>query len=293
MSQAPPPKIIHISDLHLGHADCAERMDTIIDRIRAAAVDPAEHVVVITGDLTDNAFNDNAWAEPLRWIRELEGLGFRVLVVPGNHDYGREVIMHCSFIEPFKQTFYQGFDQGEGTWIVEDGRVTKAAALSQLTYPMLNIIGGAAFISLDTQEGEFENLLDPFSSDGELGEAQLNRLDIMMNAPMLDLPDIKTVVLMHHHPLVHLPLHNLKDAGRLRPIIEGRVDALLFGHNHLITGDDWKQFRGSWEIPRCYDVGTSTHKSGFPGYILYIDLERDVSSDRILLQRPGSSPMDS
>ena len=81
-------KIIHLSDLHVGHEDCGANFRTIIDNI-AFLKQPAEnYIVVITGDIVDNANKSIQIDEAVASILLLEKFGYKVLPVPGNHDYG-------------------------------------------------------------------------------------------------------------------------------------------------------------------------------------------------------------
>jgi hypothetical protein len=83
---------------------------------------------------------------------------------------------------------------------------------------------------------------------------------------------------MHHHPFEPRPFHGLRDSDKLKPIIEGKVDGLLFGHNH-----DGHVSNGKWSIPRCYDAGSSSHKAlGNPekkSPYRVMDLDRDPRLD--------------
>ena len=48
-------KIIHLSDLHVGHEDCDEKFRAIIDNITFLKQPAENYIVVITGDIVDNA----------------------------------------------------------------------------------------------------------------------------------------------------------------------------------------------------------------------------------------------
>ena len=83
-------RIIHMSDLHVGYRDFDERFGAICDNLIAQRGDQASDcVIVITGDLVDDANDSDSYPKVKRWLEHLRGAGFgHILVVPGNHDYG-------------------------------------------------------------------------------------------------------------------------------------------------------------------------------------------------------------
>lgn len=241
-------RIIHLSDLHIGHDDCGARFHTIIDNISASMKPARNYIIVITGDVVDNANRKELADEAVKAIELLKTRGYKVLVVPGNHDYGTGTIGNRKFVLLFKRKFY-------GT-----GRIT---------YPRLDIIGKIAFIGLDSMAEEL-NWYDRFFSQGELGDRQLKRLKKILN--MAEVKALKKVVYLHHHPFDFLPGMQLKDSQRLKDIIENRIDMLLYGHYHTDPDTVGRSRNGEWGIPRCYNAGTSTHKNGNVGVHRVIDL---------------------
>jgi predicted phosphodiesterase len=108
------------------------------------------------------------------------------------------------------------------------------------------------------QDGLFRGEWFPETEYRELGDTQLQRLQDKLNAPEI-ITCSKRVVYLHHHsfdPKGGL-FHCLKDSDELKAVIYGKVDVLLYGHNH-----DGKISNGQWNIPRCYDAGSATHKDG-------------------------------
>ena len=99
-------KIIHLSDLHVGHEDCGNKFRTIIDNIAFLKQPAQNYVVVITGDIVDNANDISFTDEAIASIRLLEKLGYTVLPVPGNHDYGTGTRGDMKFVGIFKERFY-------------------------------------------------------------------------------------------------------------------------------------------------------------------------------------------
>jgi DNA repair exonuclease SbcCD nuclease subunit len=241
-------KIIHLSDIHVGHEDCAEHFRTIIDNVTLLKQPAANYVVLITGDLVENANHSEYTEEALAGIRQLEQNGFWVLAVPGNHDYGTGAWGNSKFVRIFKEKFY--------------GR-------PDISYPKLDIVEETAFIGLDSTAEEV-HWYDEVFSEGELGKGQLNRLKKMLAQP--ELSGLRKVVYLHHHPFDFKFGMQLRDRNKLKKIIENKVDALLFGHYHNSEHSAGKIFHGVWGINRCYNAGTSTHKNGNTGFHRVIDL---------------------
>jgi 3',5'-cyclic AMP phosphodiesterase CpdA len=71
-------RILHLSDLHLGHATAAEPLQRLRELI--PALDP--EILVVTGDVTHRGRPEQL--EQARGL--LESLGLPLLAIPGNHD---------------------------------------------------------------------------------------------------------------------------------------------------------------------------------------------------------------
>lgn len=241
-------KIIHLSDLHIGHKDCGKKFKAIIDNISLQKQPANDFIIVITGDLADNANKPEMREEAANHIEELERRGYKVLVVPGNHDYGTGTIGNPKFVKIFKERFYKNPD---------------------VSYPKLDIIGEMAFIGLDSTAGEL-HWHDRLLAHGELGKEQLERLQNILKDQALT--DLKKIVYLHHHPFDFKFGRHLKDSNELKKIIWGKIDAILFGHYHRSKSGAEKIIHGTWGIPRCYNAGTSTRKNGNPGFHRIIDL---------------------
>jgi 3',5'-cyclic AMP phosphodiesterase CpdA len=249
-------KLIHLSDIHLGHADCAGKFRTIAEKIIETKQPVEEYIIVITGDIVDNAHHEEYINEALDIIRLLKDKGYRLLLIPGNHDYGTGVLGDKKFVKSFKVNFF-------GT--------------DDISYPKLDIIDDVAFIGLDSTAEEL-HWLDRILSEGELGRKQRSRLKKMLKQP--DVATRKKVVYLHHHPFDYKIGMQLKDRDKLQKIIEGKIDLLLFGHYHRDPEGVGSFIHGTWNIPRCYNAGTATHKNGEPGYHRVIDIYKpDASLD--------------
>jgi 3',5'-cyclic AMP phosphodiesterase CpdA len=247
-------KIIHLSDLHLGYVkqDLVSRFNVIVNNIIVKCMPASQFVVVITGDIVDDATQAENYELAAKYLNKLEDAGFSVLVVPGNHDYGTGSLGYQKFVPIFKEYFY-----GD----------------PQIVYPKLDVIGTIAFIGLDSMAEEL-HWYDRLFAEGEIGNIQLTQLN-----KLLDNPEVaecqKRVVYFHHHPFDPLPLHELKDSEDLGKILKkhGNVDALLYGHNHEGRKHE------VWGIIRCYDAGSSTRKKDMPSVHRIIDLFQNIDAD--------------
>ena len=246
-------KIIHLTDTHLGHENLSSIMRNLVSRIIFTKQNSSNYVIVITGDIVEDATDDGSFEEAMTHFNRLKDAGFTVLFVPGNHDYGTGIIASHKYVNKFKKHFF-------GT---ED-----------VIYPIKTIVDDIAFIGLDSMAEEI-NWYDRLSSEGELGQEQLERLDYMLTNDTEVLNAQYRVVYLHHHPFHPKIFNQLKDSKELGGILTGKnISALLFGHNH-----DGRIWNGVWGIPRVYDGGTSTSKDGSPNPHRVIDLSKDPIFD--------------
>lgn len=247
-------KIIHLSDLHIGYPDMSRRFKCIVDNIKFLKQPASSYVIVITGDIVENAFDHSRYEEAQAFVEVLRHEGYVVLIIPGNHDYGTGWFALKKYVRRFKKTFF--------------GDV-------KIRYPKLDIIEGVAFIGLDSMAEEL-NWYDSLAANGELGEAQLTKLSkLLARKAVKDCSH--RVVYLHHHPFEPLSkVHELKDSEDLRAVLteRGNVTALLYGHNH-----HGNTRNGAWGIPRCYDGGTATRKDDGASLHRVIDLTRDARMD--------------
>jgi len=269
-------RILHMSDLHLGHPITDARFGRILQRlIEGELLKPEQTVVVVTGDIVDNAFREPGYGVAVENLDILRRSGYEVLVVPGNHDYGSGTQLSKRFVILFKEAFY--------------GR--------NRSYPILDIVDSTAFIGLDSMAEEL-SWYDRMWAEGELGEPQMTRLERLLNEAEVQECD-RRVIYLHHHPIDWQPLHRLKDSQRLEMVVRDSmsrgvsIDALLYGHFH--RGDSRN---GSWGVARCYDAGTATLKprhrlvSRLPWFQVtrdstrIIDLGRDPEKDRRMMLGP-------
>ena len=82
-------KIIHLSDTHYGTKKANKNFQTLVDNIIDRMQPAEDYIILITGDLIVNGFHDGHHIKCKELIDRLSDANFQVLVVPGNHDYGR------------------------------------------------------------------------------------------------------------------------------------------------------------------------------------------------------------
>lgn len=251
-------KIIHLSDTHVGHGECSARFERIVADIRTLE-DPDRHVVVHTGDLIDRATPAQRQLGRDLLDRLRDG-GFRVLLCPGNHDYG------------------------DAARVLREGARAYREALAPYlfgdqpaAFPVLTRIGDHAFIGLDSSEAEL-GFIQGLFAEGQIGQAQLARLSDMLDRLATETPRPRLVVYLHHHPFIngyavrpdtgdgHLlghflaaatrPFRRLKDAWSLLQCLRDRVDLVLFGHQHF--GLDHRAEATRYGIPMAFDASSTT-----------------------------------
>lgn len=225
-------KILHLSDPHVGYKKCGQRFRTIAWNV-ISREKPDEIIIVITGDLVENAFQQEQLDEALGVLNIFKKAGFEVLVCPGNHDYGNGWINDENISKKFNKLFLS----------------------SNSDFPIVRIIDNMVFICLDSNMGEL-HWYDRFFADGEIGDIQLEKLSNIVDRE--DFKDKIKIVYLHHHPIDLVPFHKLKDHQKLREIIQNKVDLVLYGHNHV-----GKNHSGKWGIKIMLDGGSSTGKRSF------------------------------
>ncbi len=223
------PRIIHLSDLHIGYRDCGEKTARIVLNI-IKRESPDNNIIVITGDIADRGACEADLSAGQELLERLRSRGFTVLLCPGNHDYGTGFVNSAETARKFKERFLPQVKE----------------------FPRLDMIKNIAFIGLDSTADEL-HWYDRYFADGELGKVQLQRLEKVMSDPQIK--DKIKVVYLHHHPIHFIPFHQLKDRRKLREIIEGRADILLFGHLHF-----GGTYHNTWNIKIVIDGGSSTGK---------------------------------
>lgn len=249
-------KIIHLSDTHIGRDDNARRADRLVQDILTLE-NPETCLVIHTGDLIDRASpHDMLIGRSL-----LDGLvagGVRVLLCPGNHDYGDGAHIDPERAERFRECF--------APFIFGD---------QHASFPVLTLIDDCAFIGLDSSSAEF-SFLTRWMAEGCLGREQLRHLNELLDRT--EVRERHIVLYLHHHPFLdayavrpdvadrhrlwHLfvwwtrRFRRLKDAYSLLQVIRDRVQLLLCGHLHF--GLDYGSEARRYGIPLALDASSST-----------------------------------
>lgn len=227
-------QIIHLSDTHIGTLNMAARMDLLVDDILSFG-NPATTTIVHTGDLID-AGTPKQIEQGRAVLQRLADSGRRVLLAPGNHDYGNKWKTDPVITSNYKNALGDFLFNG-----------------AKPEFPVLTLTDEVAFIGLDSNEGQ-QTWLRSWFAEGSLGAIQIKKLN-----DILDLPEVQkrtVVVYLHHQPFIdafsvqpdiedidfiaHIINWNsnhflrLEDAFSLVATIRDRIDIMLFGHRHLM-----------------------------------------------------------
>lgn len=197
-----------------------EVLRALIRDLRASPPDQ----VVVTGDLTNLAL-ESEFAGARAWLEQI-GRGDRVSAVPGNHDAYVHVPRAVSW-DAWHE--YMVSDSAPA-----DGQAVGAAAGDPAAgFPTLRIRGSAAIVGICSATPT-----PPFIASGELGAAQLERLEATL-AGLAD-SDLFRIALIHHPPTEGAVVRRraLLDAGALRAVLRRTgVDLILHGHTHRTSID--------------------------------------------------------
>jgi 3',5'-cyclic AMP phosphodiesterase CpdA len=249
-------KLIHLSDTHVGRDDNAQRMQRLLQDI-AQRFDPADSLILHTGDLNDS-HSAHTRQQSLALLEPLRATGWRLLLCPGNHDYGDALHLDPASAARFCEQ-YSAYLFGP----------------QPRQFPVLTLTDDCALIGLDSNAAEM-GFWERWAAEGCLGRAQIAALNELLDTPAVR--QRKVVVYLHHHPffdafavradvgdrnyLSHLfgwntrRLRRLKDAYSLLQCLRDRVDILLFGHQHF--GLDYSAEGQRYGIPLALDGSSST-----------------------------------
>ncbi|SHI95153.1 3',5'-cyclic AMP phosphodiesterase CpdA [Desulfatibacillum alkenivorans DSM 16219] len=266
-------KMLHISDLHIGHKTSKwtnrARCNSLADWMVMHFDEGDDYVVIITGDLVDSAHKLDKHGVPIHYgkvepiLEKLRDHFHKVLVVPGNHDYRSktpdgETYPSGRLHALFQKSFMEG----------RDGPLWVEAC-----------VDGMTFIGVNSMQARLD-VLEGGAAEGEIGTGQLENLKAELDAAA-DRNE-KVAVYLHHHPMGPdgTPLE-LRDAKEFKECIRAynNVQAVLFGHNHLITPDlSFDRWAGSKElgVPFVFDAGSASLKNKWifaKGYCIEMDPE--------------------
>jgi len=261
-------KILHISDLHIGKEGGrvdrwrqAEKLVRLIRRQWGGGDD--KPLVLITGDVVDDG-REVEFIEARRILEPLHRAGFQVVPVPGNHDYG----WNGAYAQEKRFKLFKKYLMGIET---------------RVTYPDVPYADDRfALITLNSMRAE-TGFWDGLLADGELGTRQLNELGELLTTLRDERPrSYKIAVALHHHPFLfpddtlienvrEWATHRLKDGADFMRLVGGRIDALLFGHEHRHVDFslplDGRVLTAEYDIPCILCSGRSTDP-GLPARII-------------------------
>lgn len=211
-------EIFHVSDFHFGMSDGNDRKARhLLEGIRRLFPFKGydNRYLLVTGDIT----NTGADREYNLALKALEPFKPRLLLTPGNHDWGSCSGMGYSehsahhFDHPFADTleFHHPFFNKE---------VFKSILEDRANHTSLILIG----LNSCTKKG----LED--AAQGEIGEKQRKELDHILTD--CDGESLK-ILFLHHIPnkdAEYACVMTLKDWKKLMKVVTDRVDGLAFGH---------------------------------------------------------------
>jgi len=260
--------------LHRKHRHKSELVRAIAAHLSKGGIDH----VVITGDVSNLAL-ETEFAAVRSILDDVLGLPpDAVSIVPGNHDvYTRGAARDQRFARYFEPYLASDLPQH---------RVLHAGGM----FPVVKLRGPAAFIGLSTALPRL-----PFVAAGRLGEAQLDKLELILASPEVR---ARTPVILLHHPLHNPPtwmkarLEGLDDANRLSRVLGGlQRGLLLHGHLHrrlhrtLLTSTGHVDVIGATSASLVHEspermAGFNLYELGSDGMITALDSYRYNEAER-------------
>jgi 3',5'-cyclic AMP phosphodiesterase CpdA len=289
-------KILQLSDLHVGKSKSeSKNLKRIVKKI-VESFSKEKLTILLTGDIVDDG-QKKQYKQTAKILAPLfNNENFNVWPVPGNHNYGwNGVHAQRQRFKYFKKAFY---------------------GLENVSYPHVKIDSfGNIFIGLNSMKAETD-YWDGLLADGELGSRQIHNVSGILNSidklPPSERKKTKVVVHLHHHPFlfpdenwiekgIEKIGHWLKDGEGLMRVLAGRIDILLFGHEHRHLNFFGTEICADYRIPWILSCGKSTKKSkeyalnkkgkatkevlntGLLGYLIDIDSAGNISAETITL----------
>jgi 3',5'-cyclic AMP phosphodiesterase CpdA len=249
-------KILHLSDLHVGKSKSESKN---LRRIVKKVVESFSNVkltILLTGDIVDDG-QKKQYKEATKILEPFfNNENFNVWPVPGNHNYGwNGVHAQRQRFKYFKKAFY---------------------GIENVSYPHVKIDSfGNIFIGLNSMKAE-TGFWDGLLADGELGSRQIYNVSGILNSvdelSSSERKNTKVIVHLHHHPFLYPdenPImkgvekigHWLKDGEGLMSVLAGRIDILLFGHEHRHLNFVGTEICDGYRIPWILSCGKSTEKN--------------------------------
>ncbi len=198
-------KILPFADLHYHHRDSDN--EPIYSRIKSLKAYP-DHWKLVSGDITDDGRGDQ-YQKAVESLSKLE----RVIVLPGNHDYGAVGSIYSEHDARMFDDFAAAFNEKPFF-----DKVPVVIGIENVVLILLNSC-------LKT-----EDIFD--FACGDVSREQLQRLTTILDDPTNK--DLVKIVALHHHPWLHSqPGMKLLDADRFLRAVYKKADMVLFGHGHV------------------------------------------------------------
>ncbi len=219
-------RFIQISDLHihgkkkLENINCEKIVRHIVDKYGNS--EGEKPVVLITGDIVDDG-KARQYNSAVKLLRPLVENGFKVLPVPGNHDYG----LCGNIYTDESQAYFQKYILSE---LIEYEPAGVPGTTMEELFPIVTTVGEVVFIGLDSVVGKEDTALH-FAS-GEVGADQRQKLIDILTDPEIVFGK-KIVVYFHHHPFYHALGLEMADADKVLRILATKADFVCFGHKHV------------------------------------------------------------
>lgn len=197
-------------------------VDLLVDDMRKRSPD---HIAV-TGDLVNFGLPSEL-ESAARWLEAL-GPDDLVSVVPGNHDIYvpmRRDPGVARWIDYMRSDEYGSTVPGADNAFPDAGSDVRGA------FPYVRRFGKIALIGVNSSLP-----MPPFIAAGELGPAQMQRLETVLNATGRD--GLIRVLMIHHPPLSSLASQRrgLRDVHALAEVLKrAGAELILHGHNHTNT----------------------------------------------------------
>ncbi len=266
------PKIIHISDTHVGakkcidmvhknfHKSCEKNFSEIVDNLIlwSKRNDPQKYIVVITGDIVDSP-KKSYIKKALKLINKLKYIDSEkqqkrfldVLVIPGNHDYIipklkknylNKNLVCTDTIYNFRSTYY-------------------GSSYKNKTFPKIDIINNILFIGMDFMDVAYPKSGDCIYMKKEkikISKKQLCCLQNILSKSNKKYNKYKDVVIYIHYVPQQL-IKAIKD-------YKDKNFTILYGHGHGA-----KTILSSEYL--LNNAASSTGVKNFMDEIMIIDLE--------------------
>lgn len=255
--------ILHLSDLHIqGKKRPDEQVVRLFQKVMDRWSTGIKPLVIITGDIVDNG-TEKEFKAARDLLAPLREKGFPLYLVPGNHDYGwHGSIAQSKKFKLFKKYLYAG---------------------QNISYPMTPPqLEDMALIGLNSMAAELDLRKGGLLANGELGKDQINFTIELIDQIKAQSPNKKIVLFLHHHPfifpkkswiekVIEYAGHHLKDGNTFMKRINGKVDMLLFGHDHLhinFSKGSKDSLAEKYNIPVILSCGSIVVNNSLPGWVI-------------------------